>query len=452
MRQVAATVAIAFAVAGCSAGAPAVTPPPVATAPLSRQGVTPSRASKITHIVLLVQENRSFDNFFATFPGADGATSGKMHNGKTIPLKKHNLSSLDISHDSQTFQTDYDGGKMDGFDQSLFIHSTQKAGTYPYQYVNPTQIQPYWTMAQQYALLDHMFQTQGSGSFTAHQDLIAGATAIDAKDSIIDTPSGSPWGCDAPAGTRTSLITTKGVILRGKGPFPCWTYPTGTLRDVLDAKGVSWRYYVPPYKANTPGGDWNAFAAIDAVRHGPEWQNNISIPESNILNDIPNHKLAAVSWVIPDQFNSDHPADNHRPFTGPAWIASIVNAIGQSEYWNSTAIIVVWDDWGGFYDHEPPAFFDDAGGLGFRVPCIVISPYIHAGTISHTQFEFGSILRFVENTFGLASMGTTDARAKSIGVIFHFNQNPRPFTPIPSDRSREFFLHQQPSYLPVDTE
>ncbi|MGB8520786.1 MAG: alkaline phosphatase family protein, partial [Candidatus Tumulicola sp.] len=126
--------------------------------------------------------------------------------------------------------------------------------------------------------------------------------------------------------------------------------------------------------------------------------------------------------------------------------------IGQSDYWNSTAIIVVWDDWGGFYDHEPPPFFDDAGGLGFRVPAIVISPYVKAGTISHTQFEFGSILRFIENTYGLASLGTSDARAKSIGVIFHFSQTPRPFSPIPSARSREYFLRQSPSYLPVDTQ
>ncbi len=414
--------------------------------------VVPDRSTKITHIVLLIQENRSFDNLFATFPGADGATQGKMHNGKTITLAKHNLSSLDISHDSRTFVTDYAGGKMNGFDLSLFIHSTKKAGTYPYQYVNPAQIQPYWTLAKQYALLDHMFQTQGSGSFTAHQDLIAGATAIDSKDSIIDTPSGSPWGCDAPKGTRTSLITTSGEVLRGKGPFPCWNYPTGTMRDLLDAKGISWRYYVPPLKANTPGGDWNAFDAIDAVRNGPDWTSDISSPETNIFDDVTNHRLAAVSWVIPDQLNSDHPADNHRAFTGPSWIAQIVNAIGESSYWNSTAIVLVWDDWGGFYDHEPPAFSDDAGGLGFRVPAVVISPYIKAGTISHTQFEFGSILRFIESTFGLSSLGTTDARAKSIGVMFHFSQSPRPFSPIPSERSREYFLHQAPSYLPVDTE
>jgi phospholipase C len=429
-----------------------VAPQSMAASAAGRASYAPNRTTKISHIVLLIQENRSFDNMFATYAGADGTKTGEMHNGKTISLAKHSLSSLDISHDSRTYATDYAGGKMNGFDLSLFIHSTKKAGTYPYQYVDPSDIQPYWTMAKQYALLDHMFQTQGSGSFTAHQDLIAGATAIDSKDSIIDTPSGSPWGCDAPKDTRTSLITTSKQILRGKGPFPCWNYPTGTMRDVLDAKGITWRYYVPPLKANTPGGDWNAYDAIEAVRKGPEWSSNISIPETNIFNDITNHELAAVSWVIPDQVNSDHPADNHRPFTGPAWIAQIVNAIGESDYWNSTAIILVWDDWGGFYDHVPPAFFDDAGGLGFRVPAIVISPYVKAGTISHTQFEFGSILKFIENTYGLASMGTTDARAKSIGVIFHFSQKPRAFTPIPAERSREFFLHQAPSYLPVDTE
>ena len=164
--------------------------------------VSQKNLSKITHVVLVIQENRSFDNLFATFPGADGTTTGKRHNGKVIPLQEHSLASLDISHDSKSYVTDYDAGAMDGFDLSTFIHSTKKAGTYPYQYVKPTQIQPYWTMAAQYALADQMFQTQGSGSFTAHQDLIAGTTAIDATDSLIDTPTAGPWSCDAPAGNE----------------------------------------------------------------------------------------------------------------------------------------------------------------------------------------------------------------------------------------------------------
>ena len=449
-----AAVATAFSVAACS-GRTGITPMPHSDSQAVResQRTSVARQTKISHIVIVVQENRSFDNLFATFPGANGATTGKLHSGKTIPLAEHALAALDVSHDSNAYLTDYDAGKMDGFNLSLFIHSTKKAGTYPYQYVDPNDIQPYWNLATQYALLDNMFQTQGSGSFTAHQDLIAGATVLNATESVIDTPSGAPWGCDAPAGTKTSVITTDGQILRGKGPFPCWNYPSGTLRDTLDAKDISWRYYAPPYKlSGGVGGLWNAFAAIQAVRQGPEWASNISTPETNIFSDISNGQLAAVSWVIPSQPDSDHPGDNHGPDNGPDWVAQVVNALGKSSYWDSTAIIVVWDDWGGFYDHVPPAFLDDAGGLGFRVPAIVVSPYIPAATISHAQFEFGSILKFIEETFGLPSLGTTDARAKSLSVLFHYDRTPRPFQPIPSHRSRTFFLQQPSSGEPVDSE
>ena len=121
--------------------------------------------------------------------------------------------------------------------------------------------------------------------------------------------------------------------------------------------------------------------------------------------------------------------------TGPSWVASVVNAIGESSYWDSTAIVIVWDDWGGFYDHEPPPFFDRWGGLGFRVPMIVVSPYARAGTssqsyITHTQYEFGSILKFIESVWGLGQLGTTDTRANSIVDSFDFSQQPRAFVPI----------------------
>ena len=173
---------------------------------------------------------------------------------------------------------------MDGFDLSK-MPSGQRAGQYPYQYVDPADIQPYWAIAQSYVLADHMFQTQGSGSFTAHQDLIAGGTAIDANDSIVDDPSSSwSWGCDSRPSTVTSLITTGGQYLFDQGPFPCFTYPTGTLRDLLDAHHVSWKYYTPPHKGNTDGALWNAFDAIPAVRNGPEWTTNISIPENKHLH------------------------------------------------------------------------------------------------------------------------------------------------------------------------
>jgi phospholipase C len=221
---------------------------------------------------------------------------------------------------------------------------------------------------------------------------------------------------------------------------------------LLDKHGITWKYYAPPYKNNTVGVLWNAFAAIDAVRHSSEWSTNISTPETNILSDVTGGKLPMLSWVIPSSHDSDHPWSAHGEDNGPSWVATVVNAIGESSYWNSTAIIIVWDDWGGFYDHEPPAFLDHAGGLGFRVPMLVVSPYVTAGSISHTQYEFGSILKFIEGRFNLGSLGTTDQRAQSIGGLFHLGQKPIPFSPIPSARSRAFFLHQPPDYDPVDTE
>ncbi len=426
------------------------------------QSAMPSRdavhkgTATINHIVVIVQENRTFDNLFATFPKANGTTQGTMHTGQVIPLTKGPLVSEDINHNYDTYLTDCDlqGGKckMDGFDLSYIDGQRIKANKYPYRYVDPSQITPYWTLAQQYVLADNFFQTQGSGSFIAHQDLIAGGTAINSTESLADDPSGPPWGCNAPPSVVTSLITIQGQFLKNQGPSPCLTYPTGTLRDLLDKHHVTWKYYTPPYQKNTIGVMWSAFAAIDAVYNGPEWKTNISMPETNVLTDVTSGKLPMLSWVIPSSHDSDHPWSAHGADNGPSWVASVVNTIGQSKYWDSTAIIILWDDWGGFYDHVPPAFFDDAGGLGFRVPVLIVSPYVKAGSIAHTQYEFGSILKFIEGRFNLGSLGTTDKRAVSIGGIFNLNQKPIPFQPIPSAHSREYFLHQPPDYEPVDTE
>jgi phospholipase C len=291
-----------------------------------------------------------------------------------------------------------------------------------------------------------MFQTQGSASFTGHQALIRGNTAINASESLIDDPSNEPWGCDAPSTETVPLYTSSRQYIKN-GPFPCLSYQT--LRDLLDAGKISWRYYVPGLQADN-GGLWNAFDAIRAVREGPEWSTNISSPEKNIFTDISNGRLRRVSWVIPDFTNSDHPLASSD--TGPSWVAQVVNAIGQSAYWNSTAIIVVWDDWGGWYDHVAPPQLD-YNGLGFRVPMLVISPYIKAGTISHTQYESGSIIRFVEDNWSLGRINlSTDSRATSIVNIFNFSQAPRKFAPIAAKYSRDYFLHQAPSNKPVDTE
>jgi len=302
-------------------------------------------------------------------------------------------------------------------------------------------------MAQQYVLADHMFERQSSGSFIGHQDLIAGGTQIVPGQSLADDPSQEPWGCDAERDTKTSLLTSDHRFLKLKGPFPCLSYRT--MRDVLDAKGVSWKYYAPPFTYKSGGWLWTPFDAIRAVRYGPEWQTNVVFPETKILADIAANRLAAVSWVVPDKRNSDHPGtgSNH----GPSWVAQIVNAIGATSAWQSTAIVVVCDDWGGFYDHVAPPQLDYQG-LGFRVPMLVISPYARQGYVSHTQYEFGSILKFVEDNWGLQRVGTSDRRAQSIVNAFDFTKPPRPFTPIPARYSRSYFLTQAPSYQPVDSE
>lgn len=397
----------------------------------------------IKHVVIMIQENRSFDNLFATFPGADGTTTGKIHTGQSVPLHEANLfSEVDGQNRHSAFVRDYDRGNMDGFDE---VPVPGQNSTFVYQYVNPAQIEPYWRLAKAYGLADHMFQTQGSGSFAGHQDLIRGNTAISSTESLIDSPSGEPWGCDAPAGTTTPIIMSNGDVSTN-GPFPCLSYDT--LRDLLDAAHVSWKYYLPGESIDV-GGLWNAFDAIHAVRYSPEWTTNISIPEKNIFTDVSHNRLASVSWVIPDFGNSDHPAAGSD--TGPSWVAQVVNAIGQSSYWKSTAIVVVWDDWGGWYDHVPPPQLDYAG-LGFRVPMLVISPYIDRGTISHKQYEFGSIVRFIENNWKLGRLQqSTDRRAQSIADMFDFHRHPRKFHPVAAKYSRSFFEHQAPSGKPVDT-
>jgi phospholipase C len=416
----------------------------------------------ISHVVVVIQENRSFDDLFATFPGADGAAGGmeKLPSGdQYVPLQEVGLDSpCDWGHSRNGYLEDWDNGKMDGFNlEGASSKCPGKAGTKVYQYVNPSQIEPYWQLAQQYVLADQMFQTQGSGSFTAHQDLIAGGTILNESQtqSLVDFPSAQPWGCDAHAGTVTSLLVShpprKLKLKYHKGPFPCLSY--ATMRDLLDAGSVSWTYYSPP-EPNGPGALWNAFDAIAAVRKGPEWKTNIR-NSTQIFSDITQGNLANVAWVVPDDDNSDHPGV--KKDYGPSWVASVVNAIGESSYWDSTAIVIVWDDWGGFYDNAPPPFIDQWGGLGFRVPMIVVSPYAREGAsgpglVEHEQYEFGSILKFIENTWGLGQLGTTDTRATSIIDCFDFTQQPRQFQEIGSSHSIDFFKHQKPSYLPVDSE
>ncbi len=439
--------------AACSGGGA----PGTATGLLPATNVSSAKrsgTSPIQHVVIIVQENHSFDSLFATFPGADGTTHGKNSKNQRIKLHETKLySKLNLNNGHQAFEDDYDGGKMNGWDK-VYVNE-KPCPRCAYAYVDPSDIQPYWTMASQYALADHMFPSETSGSFSAHQDLIRGDSDIaNNTERLIDFPSHGPWGCDAAPGTTTPLLTNQGQLVQS-GPFPCSNaFPPSsayeTLRDLLDAKSVSWKYYTPSlFGGGLAGAYWDAFDVVAPVRYGSEWTTNISSPEKNILKDIGKGALPAVSWVIPDGANSDHSGIGSTD-TGPSWVARVVNAIGNSSYWNSTAILIVWDDWGGWYDHVAPPQLDYAG-LGFRVPFIVVSPYAKAAYVSHTQYEFGSIVRFVEDTWNLGRLGTTDARAASIDDMFDFGGHGRSFKLIPAKYSRQFFERQRPSNVPVDT-
>ncbi|HEU5481107.1 MAG TPA: alkaline phosphatase family protein, partial [Candidatus Tumulicola sp.] len=225
-------------------------------------------------------------------------------------------------------------------------------------------------------------------------------------------------GCDSPPHAQVDTIDPSGY--EGNPVYPCFERPT--LGDLLDAKSVSWRYY---QESGGPG-LWHPYDAIRHIRDGNDYL-KVVWPSDVVLSQIKSGQLPQVSWVAPSGANSDHAGT--RSNGGPAWVSSIVNAVGQSQYWNDCAIFVVWDDPGGWYDHVAPQTFNSYE-LGFRVPLIVISPYAKSGYVSHTQYEFGSILKFVEDAFQTGSLKTTDQRANSLNDTFNFNQQPRRFVRI----------------------
>ncbi|MFY9884027.1 MAG: alkaline phosphatase family protein [Candidatus Cybelea sp.] len=429
-------------VAGCSG---MVTPDaPQTSAPAHRY---------VKHVVIVIQENRSFDDLFSGFPGADAPAFG--YAGKErLPLRATPLENPgDIENNWRDAVSAWNHGKMNSFEREHFYGGPLD---FAYAYVPRAESAPNWAMARRYVLADRMFPTEFGPSFTAHLSLIAANTNIAPKPlAEVDAPDALKWGCEAPPGTRSFTIDVR-RIERFNGPSPCFpNFPT--IADRLDVAGVSWKYYAAPLLGI--GKVWSEFSSVRAVYDGPDWRNVIS-PQTRILTDVAAGSLADVSWVTPDWEDSDHTGSGSN--RGPSWVTSIVNAIGESPYWSSTVVFVLWDDWGGWYDNVPPPQLDFRG-LGIRVPCIVISPYARRGSgaqggyVSHTQYEFGSILKFVEEVFGLppvgpAARGFTDTRAASMLGVFDFTQAARGFTPIAAPYLEARFLNERSSYVPPDNE
>ncbi|MGB8519453.1 MAG: alkaline phosphatase family protein, partial [Candidatus Tumulicola sp.] len=186
------------------------------------------------------------------------------------------------------------------------------------------------------------------------------------------------------------------------------------------------------------------------IRFGPDWKTDVITPQTRFIKDVSNGTLANVTWITPICANSDHV--NCGGGHGPSWVTSLVNAVGESQFWKTTAIFVMWDDWGGLYDHVAPEHVD-YDGLGFRVPLLVISPYAKHDYVSHVHYETGSILKFAEDVFGLGRLAPSDTRSNSPATdCFDFTHPPRAFKPIKAPQSAQFFLSQPADTRPPDEE
>lgn len=392
--------------------------------------------------MIIVQENRSVDNLFNGLPGAETVTYGLNSKGLKIRLQPIPLTApYDISHKHNAFTVEYANGALDGFNL-VRSHCRNRSkcpltGLRAYAYVPRNEVEPYFSMATQYAFADHMFETNQGPSFPAHQYILSGTSATK-KNSTLKaaenprTPQGKfTGGCDSPQGSVVSLIDPYGK--ETQQIYPCFDRPA--LTDLLEAKSLTWHYY----QSHGGPGLWNAPDAILHIWQSPYYDTNVTWPPSTVLGDINNGRLASVAWVTPTLRESDHAGGTDG--SGPSWVSAVVNAIGHSPYWNSTAIFVTWDDWGGWYDHIAPKQFNSYE-LGFRVPLICISPYAKAGFVSHKRHEFGSILKFVERNFHLGSLGTTDARSDDLSDCFNFSQAPRTFKTIAAPHGAEYFLRQ----------
>jgi phospholipase C len=397
----------------------------------------------IDHVVIIVQENRSFDNLFQGAPGADTRSYGYGIHGNRIALKPVSLKTTwDLDHSFDAFITTCNGTgaypgtgcRMNGFDQeSVGCGGGGEPGCpirHPqYAYVPHNEIQPYFDMAAQYVLADHMFVSNiDISSFVSHQYIIAAQAG-----GAVNIPEGA-WGCGGGINDQIGTLTQQRTL--GPMTSPCFNYET--LADELNAAKLPWKYYTSALDAD--GNFWNAFQAVKHIRYSRYWKKDVISPQTRFFPDLKKEGLAAVTWITPTCANSDHAGCNSD--TGPKWVASLVNGIGESPYWKSTAIFIFWDDPGGWYDHVPPKMLD-YDGLGYRVPLLIVSPYAKQGYVSHVDYEHGSLLRFVEDRFGLANLSASDARATSPEAdCFDFLQAPRKFVPIPTTMTARDFEKQ----------
>jgi phospholipase C len=370
----------------------------------SSNGSVPGQpTTPIQHVVIISKENRSFDEYFGKFPGADGATTAMKHDGTVVPLAQTpDPMPNDIGHDNQMFNIAYDGGKNDGFDQEQGAYS-DTGQPLALSQMSESQIPNYWKYASRYGLGDAVFSDWKGVSFGNNLFLMAGQSGeFEASQNnrfawdIPHPPSGPNlhtwWGCDDPAG---SYVTMRNFNNGNKSTmFPCWNYEG--MPNILADNGVSWKIYSD---RGATANIHNAADALTPIRYNSSLWENI-VPLSNFRSDAIQGNLPSVSWVVASQ-------SEHAPFTscdGMNQSTAELDAIMKGPEWKSTAVFIVWDEWGGFYDHVPPPQVDSIS-YGFRVPFLAISPWVRFGStkgggyISHNFSSQSSILKFISDNW-----------------------------------------------------
>jgi phospholipase C len=371
--------------------------------------------SKLKHIVFLVKENRTFDNYFGTFPGADGATSATIHTGDVIPLS-HEPDRIphDIDHSFQGAVRGIDGGAMDQFDLINNACPNPPDDCFAFSQFTEDDIPNYFAYARTFVLGDAFFSSLTGPSFPNHLYTV-GAQSGGAINNP-NRPNNSPgWGCDSDPSALVQVMDDEGDITR---VYPCFDFRT--LADELEDKGLSWKYYAP--NQGQSGYIWSALNAIAHIRFSDLWIQHV-VPPAQFIDDAANGTLPAVSWLVVNSAQSEHPPAS--TCVGENWTVQQLNAVMQGPDWDSTAVFLTWDDFGGFYDHVPPPAVDNFG-FGPRVPFMIISPWVRSGLIDHTTLEFSSVLRLIEERFGLDPLTARDEQANDLIEAFDFKQDPLP--------------------------
>jgi phospholipase C len=449
---------IALAAVACTTASVAAQPSPSASPEAGGM-------RKLDHLIFIVQENRSFDHYFGTYPGADGIPTRSdgsfsvcipdpYQDGACVPpYVSHSFDFDGGPHTHAASVRDVGGGKMDGFiaslpaeegscwvepDQPRCLHRLGPDGQPDVMStLTRREIPNYWAYARHFVLQDHMFAPVDSWTMPSHLFLVSGWSAY--------CPTRDPMSC-------VSDITLKGDDHRwdyGEKPIYAWTDVTW----LLDRAHVSWRTYVgnhtcwqqascddPEGRSYNTSNNRNVLPGFTSFWNGERAdgvEDNVQ-PVDTYLASAADGSLPSVSWIFPTSATSEHPNSKSTIKTGMAYVTRLVNAAMEGPDWNSTAIFLTWDDWGGFYDHVVPPRID-GNGYGLRVPGLVISPWAKQGAIDHTTLSFDSYLRFIEDRFlggqrlDPKTDGRPDARptvrerlANPVRAAFDFSQEPLP--------------------------